>query len=69
MQVLNDLLSVQLFSKRGPYGNAFTKPIFPLFIVVPSHTAVVVSAQSSWLPVALCIKHSCARFALALAWV
>jgi uncharacterized membrane protein len=45
--------------------------VFLLFIVfVPFPTAVVVSAQSSWLPVAFYAANiACAGFALTLAWV
>jgi uncharacterized membrane protein len=45
--------------------------VFLLFIVfVPFPTAVVVSAQSSWLPVAFYASNiACAGFALTLLWV
>jgi uncharacterized membrane protein len=45
--------------------------VFLLFIVfVPFPTAVIVSAQSSWLPVAFYASNiACAGFALTLAWV
>ena len=45
--------------------------VFLLFIVfVPFPTAVVVSAQSSWLPVAFYASNiACAGFALTLVWV
>jgi len=45
--------------------------VFLLFIVfVPFPTAVLVSAQSSWLPVAFYASNiACAGFALTLAWV
>ena len=45
--------------------------VFLLFIVfVPFPTAIVVSAQNSWLPVAFYAANiACAGFALTLAWV